>query len=230
MSTRAGGLEARLVSYGSMSLALAAVAMPTGAVAEGLTASPGAPIYFDPATGYSGTAPGRAAGSIDFEIFVTSSNSRLFRDNLLISPDNAALPGNGNLFAVTASSLGGGFSSAAKLTPGTTIGPLMNFSSIFGSLAGNNTVPAAGHWNSLSPVTSDLGLAQTQGCQALQCYGWANITVNSDYTVTLNALGYDSSGDPVTAGEATPEPASVLLLAMGAAGIAAWRRKRTAAR
>jgi len=217
MKKQGGSLEQRLATYGSMSLALAAVAMPA-AGAQGsifntdLTATSGAPVYFDPATGYAGLTPAES----DFELFVLQSNSA-FRASILNSPASSHNP-NGNMFAVS--------SSAARLSPGTTVGPLLTFGSALGTLASNS---GFGHWNAV-PITDDLGLSQTCGAPSGVCYGWANITVNADHSITLNAFGYDSSGDALAAGEPTPEPASIILLAMGAAGIAAWRRKKTALR
>jgi hypothetical protein len=220
MSKVGGGFESRLAAYGSMSLALAAVAMPAAAgtiqtYAADITAGSATPVYFDPANGYAGfnSAPG------DFELLVQNFASSIFRDSILISPGNVA--DNGNRFVLSASSL------VAKLAPGSTVGAALQFGN-FGTLAGNAGSDAGAHWNSL-PAEGDLGLSQECGVSGT-CYGWANITVNPDYTITLNSFGYDSSGNPILAGVATPEPASIILLAIGAAGIGAWRRKNKAAR
>lgn len=227
MRHKPGSLESRLSAYGSMSLALAAVAVPAAALGQmntysaDLTTGANQPVYFDPATGYAGLT----AGSSDFELVTQSFGDGVYKANVLVSPASALFP-NGNQFAASASLLGGA-SSAARLSPGANIGPLLKFSSVAGTLA-SNSAAGFGHWNSL-PVNDDLGLLQTQGCAASACYGWANITVNADYTITLNSFGYDSSGVDGPAGSATPEPSSVVLLALGAAGIGAWRRKKAPA-
>lgn len=220
-------LEGRLAAYGSMSLALAAVAMPAAAGAQTslTTSAENLQIYFDPATGYAGFTGG-AGDFVLVEQPPNGSTNFVFNDHLLIAP-KSSLFANGNQFAASASALGGG-SSAAHLTPGANIGPLLKFSSVNGTLAGS-AASALGHWNSV-PAMGDLGLEQTQNCAEAVCYGWANITVNSNYTITLNAFGYNSSGDAIAAGTASPEPASIILLAMGAAGIAAWRRKKATTR
>jgi hypothetical protein len=222
MSKKSGSLEARLAGYGSMSLALAAVSMPAVANAQaksyypGITTGDASPVYFDPASGYAGFI----GASSDFELLTRAPNgidNFVFNDHVLISPANAF--SNGNQFAYSGTSV-------AKLSPGVTIGPLLKFSNVNGTLAASSS-PAFGHWNSL-PAQGDLGLLQV--CGAGSCYAWANITVNANYTITLNSFGYDSSGRAVTAGAAaTPEPASIILLALGAAGIGAWRRKKLAA-
>jgi hypothetical protein len=217
-------LERRLAAYGSMSLALAAVSIPRAAHATPITfytdlttgIGAGNAIFFDPMTGFAGST----ASSSDFEL-LTSVFSSVGQSNAFLNAGPGNQAGNGNTFA--ASALGStGFSSVARLTPGALVGPGLAFSSVGAHLAGNSYF-ALGHWNPV-PESGDVGLRMVRGSDTF--YGWADITVNDDYTITLDAFGYDDAGNAVIADPTpTPEPASIFLLALGAAGIAAWRRK-----
>ena len=57
-------------------------------------------------------------------------------------------------------------------------------------------------------------------------YGWIQVQVPADSTsATITGYAYNDVDDgSITAGQ-VPEPASLALLALGAAGIAAWRKK-----
>ena len=59
-------------------------------------------------------------------------------------------------------------------------------------------------------------------------YGWVNLTVNSNYSITLNEFAYNNTPNTPIVIQPVPEPSSMLLLTLGAAGIAAYRRKRAA--
>jgi hypothetical protein len=221
-----GNLERRLAAYGSMSLALAAVSIPRAAHATSITFNTdlttgigaGNAIFFNPMTGFAGST----ASSSDFElltsVFASDSQSPFANAFLEVGPANNA---NGNTFA--ASALGStGFSSVARLAPGALVGPGLAFSSVGAHLAGNSYF-AFGNWNPV-PESGEVGLRMVRGSDTF--YGWADITVNDDYTITLDAFGYDNAGDAVIADPPpAPEPASIVLLALGAAGIAGWRRK-----
>lgn len=236
MTKNSGNLERRLAAYGSMSLALAAVSMPAAANATvithlaDVTASNGAAgaVYFNLLTGSWGQngVDGFSATSMDFELLASSRNVvPKGRDYLLTSPNDKV--NNGNKFAASASLLfGGGASSIAKIQQGATIGPALVFSAKYGTLA-ESFSPGFGHWNQ-QPAWADVGLRVNNAATGKVNYGWANIQVNSNFTITLYEFGVDNSGADITA-SGVPEPASIVLLALGAAGIAAWRRKKATA-
>jgi hypothetical protein len=59
-----------------------------------------------------------------------------------------------------------------------------------------------------------------------QRFGWAKIGVDpGSLQGTLLAIGFDDNGDPIHISD-VPEPASVVLLALGFAGLAAYRRRK----
>ncbi len=94
-----------------------------------------------------------------------------------------------------------------------------------GTFAGAlHTQYSYGNW---SPGdTGWLGLRFDMGGSGNQHAGWAYVTLNPDATITLGAFAYeDVSGDPAIT--AVPESShAALLMAAGAAGIAAYRRRR----
>lgn len=65
--------------------------------------------------------------------------------------------------------------------------------------------------------------------------GWAELTVSGepDNAFTLDEYAFGTAGEQLTAGqivEAVPEPGSLALLAVGGAGLLAWRQRRATAR
>ncbi len=73
-----------------------------------------------------------------------------------------------------------------------------------------------------------LGVRFTDSGKTL--YGWVDITIESDNTVTLTSWAYDNEGNAILAGDTVgptvPEPSSFTLMALGAAGLAILRRRR----
>ena len=64
-------------------------------------------------------------------------------------------------------------------------------------------------------------------------YGWADVTTVDKQTLTLWGYAYEPSGEPIRVGDkglqppGVPEPSTLSLLAMGAAGLAAVRVRRS---
>ena len=57
-------------------------------------------------------------------------------------------------------------------------------------------------------------------------YGWASISILKDFEVQLNTFAYETQPNTPISTTGTPEPSSLFLIALGAAGIAVFRRKR----
>jgi hypothetical protein len=134
------------------------------------------------------------------------------------------------MYGVNAGSVAGfaanGFQYASRLAAGVNLNGFANF------VPGQGTMGyLGGYANSqwLSPGTAFIGF-RFDGGSGLQ-YGWARITTDGapGNTFTLVDFAWADLGTQIAAGQtAIPEPGSLALLAVGAAGLVAWRRKRAA--
>jgi len=226
-SSKSTSVEKRLAGYGTMSVAVAAALVPNANAAPiiyypaDVTTPVGGALYFNVVNGSTNTEPGSLGIPMPGE---SPGEFALFNEVGVTLQKAFVFGSSNNKFAVSQSLGGGSNSSAARLTFDTKIGQELNFANFFSSLASNRPASVqAGHWNALG--TDYLGLEFEIGSQT--DYGWAQITVNSNYTITLDGVAYNNSGGSIGAGE-TPEPNSLLLMALGAAGLAAYRRKRAA--
>lgn len=113
-----------------------------------------------------------------------------------------------------------------NLGVGTTVGASSSFSSTEINVAFFG--PNAGQWKANSANYFGFSFI---GADAKTHYGWMRLDVGADYTIrTIKEVGYSTVfGQSVQVG-AVPEPSTVImgLLASGATGVIAWRRKRKA--
>lgn len=110
--------------------------------------------------------------------------------------------------------------------PGETIGPGNTFAQATGTLAGAKFLSGCGGNFPCDGSTQYLGFEWGTD------YGYVTLSITGDAynppTIDLISFTYDNSGAPITisvAATAVPEPSSLALLAAGAAGIAALRKR-----
>jgi len=112
----------------------------------------------------------------------------------------------------------------APLAYGTLIGPDQTANPVAGSavLTGFFIGPK-GTWT--AGQEAYIGLKFDNG--GTPNFGWADITTVSPADITLHSFAYDNTGADIAAG-IVPEPSQIALFALGAAGLVAYRRRKTA--
>ncbi len=225
-------IENRLNSYGAMAVAIMSSAAVNPAQAGltfwdagNLSTGPGGNIYFNMTTGAANTS--NAAG-MDFRFW---QSSNVFSNNATYAARAKGLTTGAGFFNFGVRATSQNVGPGGTFTQQVLLGSFRRFSTqTFLNSTTFVTVPVTvrnGNWGSGGRGFLGLRFEIT----GVAHYGWADITVDRDnMQVTLHRFGYnDVGGEDIHAGPPVPEPSSALLLAMGAAGLAAYRRKKKAA-
>lgn len=106
------------------------------------------------------------------------------------------------------------------------IGPNNNFLSSFNLGTAMDRGPAQGPW--VGMTNAFLGMMVDVPGSSPH-FGWVRLSVDQDLGIVFHDLAIESEANQaITAGAglAVPEPGSLGLLALGAVGLAAWRKRR----
>jgi hypothetical protein len=236
-------LEQRLAMYRFSVLAaggvIAAAAATPGQAAvisytlpSPLTASVnGTPILFDFFTGSAALSPTPPGGLGQFELNVQQRTFPGSGDSVYHQVEPGVHVSSGSVLGPgLAARVGSGYNinGGDAFTNGGE--PLFVDSNV--SRNGNTYQNDKGSWSPDSPDDQGyLGFAFSNGTGT--DYGWADVTLAGDGSLTLHSFGYDNSGAPIAAGAtgsggaAAPDANPLLLLAVGGAvGLAAYRVRR----
>ena len=181
----------------------------------------GTGVWFNPLTGY-----GETRGFSFPDTLFEDGKFFLLRDTTTATPEAMVFVqglfsrGNGVIYDA-------GNLNPARFASGTVIGPGVGLQSPGAGFP--DLGPTFGNWGAGGRGFLGLTLRDPTGSSASDIfYGFADITVNADFSVTLNAFGYENvRGAPITTFiGAVPEPASALLMALGAMGLLLAARVR----
>jgi hypothetical protein len=173
-------------------------------------------VYINPLTGSTknGSAANRQPGGPPFINIYALFGTTI--DNIYNNP---------NAFRMVTTAPNG--TQVAALAAGTLVGPGSNFAGSFYALTGVNSPT--------DPGTAFFGFEFPNPNTNQTDFGWVRLSGNSPSDKTVIDFAYDNTGAPIHVGAlpaSIPEPStlSLGLLALGAAGVVALRRRRQAAR
>ncbi len=179
--------------------------------------SDGTGVWFNPLTGYAESRgyyfPDTLYADGLFFLLLDASQST---PEALVFTQGFFSRGNGVIYASNMN--------PARFDAGAVIGPGVGVQSPGDGYP--DLGPTYGNW---TPGRGYLGLTirDASGSSPSDVfYGYADLTVNADYSITLNGFAYENvRGASITAAP-VPEPASYGLLALGLLGVAAAVRRR----
>jgi len=170
-------------------------------------------VTFPPTTEYHVDLNGDTINEFDIQSDISGSTARIKATD----------------YGVGAGTLRAGDAAPANLAAGTLIGPGSGTYSSSGAdtLTGVQSGNPAGHFQ-VSDGPGYLGVQFQAGGQTHYGYvGYEGTGVQNSPTGHIYSLGYETAANTAIAAGAVPEPGSVAMLAAGAAGAAAYRRRRT---
>lgn len=127
-----------------------------------------------------------------------------------------------------------GYPSLLKLTSGDTIDQNINWFGDTYAMMNNDYTTAESPWATGQDGTQGIipfYFSTGSSSYADKYYGWADFTYNNDAltrSLTLNNFAYNNTPNEAITTGAIPEPSTLLLLALGGAGLAAARLRRKA--
>jgi hypothetical protein len=231
------GLRAHCVHWARatalLGLAVAAVCMPARAeviyteLAAPLTTpfnpaggnADGTGVWFNPLTGYAEQRGFFFPDPLyaDGQFFLLSDTFTYGAPQAQVFVQGFFSRGNGVIYA-SADNL-----NPAQFAEGDVIGPGVGLQSPGAGFP--DMGPLFGNWAAGDRGFLGLTLRDPAGASSSDVfYGFADITVNADYTLTLNAFAYENV--PGVAITAVPEPRALVLMAAGLALVGAALRRR----